>query len=138
VLVSLALAACSDRRPLGPLRDGDAACDDLVATCQDAAALGEPFLSCYASGVRGNGDECLSVHDDCIQSCLDAPAASGGAGGEAGRGEAGGAGAPSAAGGDTGNAGGGGVAETGGTGAVTETGGAPEAGGAAEAGHASN
>jgi hypothetical protein len=137
-LVSFALAACADHRPVGPLRDGQDACQDIVAHCQEPSKLGEPYLSCYDTGIRGDGDVCLSAHDDCVKSCTDAPVP--GAGGEGGHGEAG---ATNAAGGPSGNAGGGGVSETGGAaatggaGAVTAAGGAAEAGGA-NAGQAGN
>ena len=130
-LVSLALAACADHRPLGQLRDGDAACQDMVAECQAPSSLGEPYRSCYAIGMRGDGDACLSAHDDCIQAC-DNPPASAGAGGEGGHGDAG---APGA----SGTPGSGGAPATGGTG--TATGGAADTGGAAEtggAGHTGN
>jgi hypothetical protein len=127
-LVSLALVACVDHRPLGQLRDGDAACQDIVAQCQDASALGEPFRSCYATGLRANGGACLSAHDDCVKSCENAPA-SAGAGGEGGRGEAG---ASSSAAGASGDLGGGGISAAGGSGGVTETGGVTATGGAAE------
>jgi hypothetical protein len=126
-LVSLTLVACANPRPLGQLRDGDAACEDMVATCQAPSSLGEPYRSCYATGVRGAGDACLSAHDDCIQACEN-PSASAGGGGEGGRGDAG---ASSTAAGASGNPGGGGVPATGGSGAGAEAGGSADTGGAA-------
>ena len=119
-LVSLVLVACVDHRPVGQLHDGDAACQDIVVQCHDASALGEPYKSCYLTGLRANGGACLSAHDDCVEACANAPASAGG-GGEGGHGEAG---ASSSGAGASGEPGAGGVAATGGSGTVTETGGA--------------
>ncbi|HSU38363.1 MAG TPA: hypothetical protein VLJ38_02315 [Polyangiaceae bacterium] len=99
----------------------------MVATCEAPSALGEPYRSCYATGVRGDGNACLSAHDDCIQACEN-PSASAGAGGEGGRGDAG---ASSTAGGASGHPDGGGAPATGGSGAGAEAGGSPDTGGAA-------
>jgi hypothetical protein len=110
LLASLAIPACADHRPVGPLRDGDVACQNIVAHCADpVASLGEPYQSCYQKGVDGNGEECLNVYDDCLKSCEEARAMLGGSGGEGGKGEAGApnneAGAPGNEGGAGGHAG---------------------------------
>jgi hypothetical protein len=92
------LPACQIKRPVGPLRDGDAACQSLVDVCaKPAAELGEPFQSCYQTGVNADGNECLSVYDTCLDACTypPPPLGGGGEGGEAG--QAGSSGAAGAA-----------------------------------------
>jgi hypothetical protein len=95
-------AACNNGYPVAPLSDGDAACADLVQYCAaPAAAVGEPYQSCYDTGMRGKANACLDVADECVKPCRDAdvalPAtgeggAPGAAGSNGGAGEASGAG----------------------------------------------
>ena len=91
LLLALPLApACENHHPIAPLRDGATACEELVTYCEDpAAALGEPYQSCYETGDDGIGNACLDVYYDCIPKCR-AALDELGAGGEGGAGGAGG------------------------------------------------
>lgn len=81
---------CDTPLRLAPLRDGLAACEELVNYCEEpAAALGEPYQTCFETGDANGGNACLHVYDDCIPDCRiagDELAAGGGAGGEGGAG----------------------------------------------------
>jgi len=97
--------ACDNHFPVAPLRDGDAVCSELVQYCAaPAAAFGEPYRSCYDTGMQGDADACLAVEDQCVEPCYGENMALSAAGGEAGAGgasgasnESGAAGTPSSA-----------------------------------------
>jgi hypothetical protein len=99
VLGAVGLApGCDNPRDIAPLRDGQAACDELIAYCEEpAAALGEPHQSCFDTGLEQIGNACLHVYDGCIPACrragdeLGGGSGEGGASGAAGHGGAGGA-----------------------------------------------
>jgi len=104
VLFALALAApaavpgCDNHRPLAPLRDGAAACEELSYYCAEpAATFGDPYQSCLETGDKGSGNECLNVYYACLEQCRPAfdLLSEGGAGGEGGAGAEGGAGGAS-------------------------------------------
>jgi hypothetical protein len=100
---------CDSPREIAPLRDGLAACEELVAYCEaPAAALGEPYLACFETGDDNVGNACLHAYDDCIPACKTALGELEGAGGEGGGGGAptdGGAGGASGAATDGGSGG---------------------------------
>ncbi len=82
---------CDNPRDIAPLRDGEVACEELVAYCEEpAAAFGEPYSSCFQTGDDNVGNACLHAYDDCIPRCKTALGELEGAGGEGG-----GSGAPS-------------------------------------------
>jgi hypothetical protein len=78
-------SGCDNPRDVAPLRDGLAACDQLIDYCEvPAAALGEPHQSCLDTGLEQLGNACLRVYDACIPACQTAGDELGGAGGEGG------------------------------------------------------
>jgi hypothetical protein len=99
-LVALPLApGCDTPLELAPLRDGLAACDELVTYCEEpASALGEPYRTCFETGDAQVGNACLHIYYDCIPDCQIAGDNLGGAGGASGAsssaGEGGAGGAP--------------------------------------------
>jgi hypothetical protein len=101
-----ALTACENHRPVAPLHDGDAACNQLADVCAEPSRLGEPYRSCYETGVNADPNACLDAYNDCISSCANAPDAGlGGASGGSGEGgapETGGSNATAGAGGEGG------------------------------------
>lgn len=88
-IAALVAPACGSDVPVGPLRDAAAECDELEAACQKpAAALGEPYQSCYETGKDAVPNACRGVYYDCIAKCH-AALDSLGEGGEGGQGGAG-------------------------------------------------
>jgi hypothetical protein len=85
-LVALPLVpGCDTPLDLAPLRDGLTACDELVAYCEaPAAALGEPYQTCFETGDAKVGNACLHIYYDCMPDCRIAGENLGGAGGEGG------------------------------------------------------
>jgi hypothetical protein len=86
VAVAPLIGACENDVPVVPIPDGAAACEELVRYCEGpAAALGEPYQSCYDTGTQGDGDACLNVYDQCVTPCYDASMSLPGNGGAAGQ-----------------------------------------------------
>jgi hypothetical protein len=85
-LVALPLVpGCDTPLTLAPLRDGLAACDELVTYCEEPASeLGEPYQTCFETGDARLGNACLHIYYDCIPDCRIAGENLGGAGGESG------------------------------------------------------
>lgn len=65
-------AACNNGYTSASIGDGDAVCGELVQYCAaPASALGEPYQSCYETGMRADPDACLGAEDRCVRSCYD-------------------------------------------------------------------
>ena len=92
------------------LRDGLAECAELASECKDPAEqLGEPYQTCYDTGVSKVKNACINRYYDCIDACRAANQnlGSGGAAGSSGDAGASGNGTSGAAGAnDTAGAGG--------------------------------
>jgi hypothetical protein len=129
--VALFAGACSDTRPVGPIRDGLAECESMGKLCHDPGVrLGGRYEECHDIGHENVGEECLAHYDECASLCKAAPeGGTGGAGGEGGAGDSHGGTAGTTSAGASGDGGAPGASGEGGAPGASGEGGAPEAGG---------